>query len=65
MDRQEWIRRCSVRLHAQWPRVPAEQLQEVASEIEQAVHRQLADPELAAVEWLRQAIPEAAQRHVA
>lgn len=63
MDRQEWIERCSARLHAQWPRVPAEQLQEVASEIEQAVHQQLEDPERAAVEWLRQAIPDDAQRH--
>ena len=63
MDRQEWIARCSARLHAQWPRVPAEQLQEVASEIEQAVHQQLNEPELAAVEWLRQSIPDDVQRH--
>lgn len=58
MDRQEWIERCSARLHARWPRVPTEQLQEVASEIQQAVHQQLDDPERAAVEWLRQGMPE-------
>lgn len=63
MDRQEWIERWSARLHAQWPRVPPEQLAEVASEIERSVHQQLDDPELAAVEWLRQGIPEEAQRH--
>ena len=49
-----------MRLHAQWPRVPAEQLQEVASEIVQAMHRQLADPEIATVKWLLQVIPDAA-----
>ena len=42
----------STRLHAQWPRVPTEQLLEVASEIQRSVHQQLDDPELAAVEWL-------------
>ena len=56
MDQQEWIERCSTRLHAQWPRVPTEQLAEVASEIQRSVHQQLDDPELAAVEWLRQGI---------
>ena len=59
MDRQEWIDRCTAKLHAQWPTVPTEQLAEVASEIEQSVHQQLAEPERAAVEWLRQGIPHA------
>lgn len=58
MERQEWIRRCSARLHVQWPSVPQEQLAEVAAEIQ----RQLEDPEAAALGWLRQAIPEEVQR---
>lgn len=57
MDRQEWITRCSVRLHAQWPTVPQEQLVEVAAEIQCKVLRQLEDPQCAAVEWLRLGIP--------
>ena len=58
MDRQEWITRCSARLHAQWPTVPAEQLAEVAVEIQRRLQRQLEGPECAAVEWLRQGIPD-------
>jgi hypothetical protein len=57
MDRQEWIARCSARLHAQWPTVPQEQLVEVAVEIQCQVQRQLEEPERAAFEWLRQGIP--------
>ena len=58
MDRQEWIARCSARLHAQWPTVPAEQLTEVAAEIQLRVQRQLEDPQCAAVDWLRQGMPD-------
>jgi len=58
MDRQEWIARCSARLHAQWPRVPHEQLDEVAAEIQRKVQRQLEEPERAAVEWLRRGMPD-------
>lgn len=65
MDRQEWIARCSARLHAQWPTVPQEQLAEVALEIQSRVQRQLEEPEAAAFEWLRQGIPNTeAQRNV-
>jgi hypothetical protein len=41
MGRQEWIARCSARLHEQWPTVPEEQLAEVALEIQRRVQRQL------------------------
>ena len=58
MDRQEWITRFSERLRAQWPTVPAEQLVEVAAEIQSRVLRQLEDPQCAAVEWLRQGMPD-------
>ena len=57
MDTQEWITRCSARLHAQWPTVPQEQLAEVALEIQRRVQAQLEEPERAACEWLRQGIP--------
>jgi hypothetical protein len=57
MDRQEWVARCSARLRARWPRVPQEQLDEVAGEIQRHVQRQIDEPERAAVEWLRQGIP--------
>lgn len=64
MDQQEWIARCSARLHAQWPTVPADQLTEVAAEIQLRVQQQLADPQCAAVEWLRQGMPNTeAQRN--
>ena len=49
MDSQQWIARCSARLHAQWPTVPEEQLVEVAAEIQSEVQRQLEAPELAAI----------------
>jgi hypothetical protein len=61
MDQQEWIARCSERLHAQWPTVPADQLVEVAAEIQSRVQRQLDDPHCAAVEWLRQGMPVGAR----
>lgn len=58
MDSQEWVARCSARLHARWPTVPHEQLVEVSTEIQRKVKQQLDDPERAAVEWLRQGIPD-------
>lgn len=62
MDRQEWIARCSARLRTQWPTVPAEQLTEVAAEIQLRVQQQLENPQCAAVEWLRQGMPTAESR---
>ena len=59
MDTHQWIARCSARLHEQWPRVPPEQLAEVAAELERKARRALDEPEHAAVEWLRQGIPNA------
>ena len=57
MDRQEWITRCSARLHAQWPRLRREQRDEVASELHGDDRWQSLEPECAVVEWLRQGIP--------
>ena len=53
MNSQEWIERAAARLHEQWPRMPSDQLREVAAEIQ----RDLEQPEHAAELWLRQGIP--------
>lgn len=57
MDRNEWITRCSARLHAQWPRLRREQRDEVASELHAENRWNQLEPECAVVEWLRQGIP--------
>jgi hypothetical protein len=59
MDPQEWVARCTARLHQQWPRLPDDQLREVAEELRRKVERQSDDPEHAALEWLRRGIPTA------
>lgn len=56
MEANEWVARCSARLHAQWPRVLQEQRDEVAAEIQRDGRWQALEPERAAVEWLRQGI---------
>jgi hypothetical protein len=60
MERDEWIARCSARLHAQWPRLSREQRDEAAAELWADERWRLLEPEQAAVEWLRQGIPQAA-----
>ena len=55
---QEWIVRCSARLHERWPRLPDDQLREVAAEIQREVQRQAEEPERAAAAWLRQGLPD-------
>jgi hypothetical protein len=57
MDANEWVARCSARLHAQWPRLQREQRDEVAAEIRRDSRWQQLEPEQAAVQWLRQGIP--------
>lgn len=59
MNKEEWLERCAERLHERWPRVPREQLTEVALEIKQNALRQLEEPEHAAIEWLSHGIPNA------
>jgi hypothetical protein len=58
MNRQVWIARCSARLREQWPRLALDQLQEVAAQLHDDTRRQLEEPERAAVQWLRQGMPE-------
>lgn len=59
MDPHLWIARCTARLHRQWPRLPDDQLREVAEELRREVEREANDPEHAAVEWLRRGMPDA------
>lgn len=40
-------------------RLPDDQLREVAAELQRKVECQVSEPEHAAVEWLRQGIPDA------
>ena len=64
MDANEWMVRFSARLHAQWPRLPREQRDELAAEVHHEPCWQQLDPENAAVEWLGQGIPLEGQRRV-
>ncbi len=57
METNEWVIRCSARLHAQWPRLQREQRDEVARDLWNDQRWQQSEPEVAVVEWLSQGIP--------
>lgn len=57
MDSRLWVARCAARLQQQWPRVPPDQIDELAEELRAELQRRAEDPERAAAEWLRQGIP--------
>ncbi len=57
METNEWVARCSARLHAQWPRLQREQRDEVARDLWNDERWQRTEPEVAVVEWLSQGIP--------
>lgn len=60
MTTEEWIYRCSLRLHQQWPSLSVADMDDVARElVAEPRWRDLA-PDVAAVEWLRQGIPTVA-----
>jgi hypothetical protein len=59
VDPQQWIERCAARLHEQWPRLPDDQLREVAEQLRRDAERHLDEPERAAADWLRLGIPRA------
>jgi hypothetical protein len=59
MSKEEWICRCSARLHAQWPSVSRQQRDETAAELWVNDRWRGREPEEAAVEWVRQGIPHA------
>ena len=54
MNAQEWVARCSARLHAKWPRLQQDMRDEVAADLWNDARWQRMEPELAVVEWLRQ-----------
>jgi hypothetical protein len=56
MEAQEWISRCSARLHAQWPRLPRELRDEVAGELMVQPRWRAMEPESAAAGWLSQGV---------
>ena len=64
MDAQEWVARCSARLHAKWPRLHQDMREEVAADLWNDTRWQQMEPEIAVVEWLRQGVG-AHQRGVA
>lgn len=57
METNEWVARCSARLHAQWPRLHREQRDEVARDLWNDEKWQQSEPEVAVVEWLSQGLP--------
>ena len=56
MESQEWISRCSARLHAQWPRLGREVRDEVAEELMVQPRWRAMEPEAAAAGWLSQGV---------
>ena len=60
MEQTEWVTWCSARLHAQWPRVRREQRDEAPRELWEQEKWRNQEPEDAALDWLRQGIPNAA-----
>jgi hypothetical protein len=59
METNEWVARCSARLHARWPSLAREQRDEVAGELCRQDQWRRLEPENAAIEWLRQGLPDA------
>lgn len=51
LGEQEWVIRCSARLHARWPRIGREQRDETAEELWRAGTWRELEPEQAAAAW--------------
>lgn len=56
MNAQEWVARCSARLHAQWPRLHQDMRDEVAADLWNDARWQTMKPEQAVVAWLQQGV---------
>lgn len=56
MNAQEWVTRCSARLHAKWPRLQQNMRDEVAADLWNDARWQTMEPELAVVAWLGQGV---------
>lgn len=54
MQTDEWIARCSARLHVQWPRLHRNQRDKVARDLCSDPQWRQSDPQAAVVDWLRQ-----------
>lgn len=54
---QEWVIRCSGRLHARWPRIGREQRDETAEELWRAGTWRELEPEQAAAAWIELGAP--------
>jgi len=59
MDTNEWTLKCADRLHEQWPRVDRDDLEHLAKALQAEARWKTLEPDDAAVQWLRQGIPEA------
>ena len=57
---RDWISLCSARLQKQWPTVDPTRLDDLAIDLSRDALLRAMDPERAAVDWLRQGIPNAA-----
>ena len=57
MNATEWTFRCAAQLHEQWPRVPHEDLENLAEALMKEDRWRAMEPSEAAVQWLRQGIP--------
>lgn len=55
-----WIARCSERLQRQWPTIDPTRLDDLALDLAREARWRSLEPEQAALEWLRQGIPNAA-----
>ena len=51
-EEQEWVIRCSARLHARWPRIGREQRDETAEELWRAGTWRDMEPEQATAAWI-------------
>jgi len=60
VDANQWIAKCAARLQQQWPRVEPDDLHDLACDLFGTKKWRAMPPEEAALEWLRQGIPEAA-----
>lgn len=58
MDVLDWLHRCAARLGEQWPRADGIELADTARDLWLEPRWRGLGPESAAVEWLRQGIPE-------
>jgi hypothetical protein len=56
---RDWISRCSDRLQKQWRTIDPTRLDDLAMDLARDERLRAMEPEVAAVEWLRQGIPNA------